>query len=1044
VYLNFFIATDGLPSLVESSLRYDGAGLFEVGMKNLAVRMKRFRTRAYALVVVLGLTLLLAIISLSIIKSQSAFSSNVGLARRDLSRAILIQNTRASLGLRINDKVNLRDSVRLDKNFDLKEESETLRVRWKGRTDSVHRPLQSGYANGETLFEPEKFLPFTGYGKWATEPACGDIVLPPSHTAVGFDFGGTKERYRTVFSGCFPYALSAPRGSIRADAVRSFSNYTYAESEEGMGPETGLAAWVMAEGLLDIDDFQVGRAISNEGPINVEGGALALRVPKSTDQIGRDLSTHTTNAAGRISKDTLDKTDAIVGHVLSPQAFLALLKGDFNIWRMASAQQATMVPFYPFPTLQSKGIVKVIQLHNPWPPDFRTGQGNELREKLRNVTATRDGVEKTRKEKRGRDAELLRLILDNPDSPRRPQWEAERAMLRKEIFELAGQIIQLNKQIGILKTLIDKEAEWGGVRGVAPRHSGTYHTEGWAYSYPLQEGLELLIKAFTPGVKLEDLLARLSNQTRLFHFGGRDPEWFYPDGEPKISDGHRQIPPASPYSKTLSMKGTMTVPVGRTLKLTENTQIRGDLWLQKGSTLHIAGHLEVRPPAAWTDRWGKSVTPLEADFPNGRLMIEEGATLIVDGDLRCMGGIPEYGSILVVGPLDRVHPISSAIIAKGDIVTRHGIHPATNINELFAHARRKDSSYAPALQASEILTPLFSNFSRLFGPFEQRDCYFADFNSNFTFVITKFGPVPVPAPLPYGNCMKGLFDALSWISSAQLNMRLGPYFYTQSEYWLFGRGVTSVMIKTKPEVMMRLLDPLRNMPNLGNIDFLPVFEKAIRDMVTTVIVKVGVKFLTKAVMKILGSKVPGSVACLPWSDSKPNPNDTAKKFFKGLMKKIGQKFFKVVKQVLNKVRSEARRHYVGNPDIFTKELPGVYIYSGKNMSIGTSWTDSIMATGFFVAEGDIRFQTRRTVGTAISRRGDITAHQFLYYPFYASASLYEPLKPKDYKIAGSIPSGILPADELKDIFEIGLPVNRGKPIELQAKGSRVLFEGWTR
>ena len=903
---------------------------------------------------VLGFTLVFTVIALSILNSRSAASSNLTIAKRELARSILVQNTRASLSLRLSEKALLRDRVRLDKDFAMEENGQSLRVRWRNRTDSVHRPLQTSYATGDVLFDPDKFLPFTGYQKDALLPACQDIKLANDHTATQFEFKGTTERYRTVFSGAFPYALSAPQGSIVADSVESFSNHTHREAKQTPG-ETGVSAWVRAEGLIHVGKFPFGRAVSAVGPVDVSGGAVAFQVPPSPDTIAQQLARDTLKAANSIRQDTLDKTEAFVGHALDADGLLNLFKGSGSLWMLASAQQATMVPFFPFPGYKDDKLLKTLILHHPWPPDIRDGHGNELADKISNVRQQRNSAQAERARLRGEDAEIYKLILKYPDSPQRPIWEQRRKELREDISRAHNLYQKLDKELRILIEMQTHERWSVNAKGKAPKHDAPYINYGWAYLYLLYEPVEIIAQIFEEGTRWQSIVTRITNPTRLFHFGNRDPEWYFPDSLPEISDGYRIQRPAIVPPNHLSVKGTMNVPAGRTLKLTTNTQIRGDLWLQKGSTLVIEGHLEVRPPLSWTTNKGTSVSFNSPGFPNGRIMMEEGTTLIVDGNLTCLGGIPEYGSILTAGPVNRVHPITSAIIVRGNLTTTHGIHPATSIEELLAYARRDNSDYRPAHHFFSILGHVFTSLSRITGPFGTRTPHFASFNTNLNLVLVKKVYVPIPIALPYENCMLGVFKVFSYISSIQLNLRLGQYFFTQYQLWPLGRGVTPILIKTTPDELSRVLDPLRNLPNVGNIDIGPLVRDTILDLGKTVLLSTGQKFLTSTLKSITGK----NPKCLSWKDSKEP--EKVEKFLRELLKKVGSRAFSATQKLLEKVRSEARRHFAGNTHFFTKELPGIYIYCGKNAVIGTS-SKSILASGFFLARGNLRFGTKTTVG----------------------------------------------------------------------------------
>ena len=1000
--------------------------------------------RAYALIVALGVALVLSAIALALLTSQSSMSSNLAIARRDLAQAILVHQAREGLAVRMDDRIRVLDGTSLERDFQLKYQDTTLRVNWKEGSGSVHRPALTDYGVGKNFFSPEALLPEASYHPRALVPALGDVKVPPAHTAVSFKLPGT-ENYQAVYSSAFPFAVCAPGGEVHLKSLMGFSNHSY-ELAETMPERTAYPAWVLAKGWIDVDRFPVGKALSALGPIHVSGGALGQRVSASSTAFSNGLANDLAKSAADITRGCLDKTRAIVGHVLSPQGLLNLISGRGDVSTIFSAQQATMMPFIPVPSLQTAGAVKVILLHSPWPADIREGVGDgELSERIRSRIEQRDKVVADRLKLRGEHARLLEQLQKDPDNPQAPRWKKQMEELRKSITKLQEEIDKLNKEIDILKKRLE-ESVWRALKRPAPRHAkeeATYKTWGASYLYIGQIAIEMLPELFKGN--WEQLLAKFLHPTRLYHFGGRDPEWYYPDGLPVIVDGHdidRGIAPKG----WLSLKGTMTVPKGRTLRLQHPLQIRGNLWLQKGSNLHIDGHLELRAPADWYEADGSKIYSNDVAFPDGKLIIEEGATLRVDGNIKVLGGSPPFGSVLVAGPVDRVHPLTSAIFCEGSFSSRYGIHPAVNLEELFAYAARDNRAFIPGRDTMFHLSHLVPMLSRVIGPFEKRKTWFAEWATTTSVYIIKGIPVPVPTPMPQlKNCMRTLFDGLSWVASIQLNLRLGPYFYPQASLWPLGRGSTTVLLKTEPKLLKQILDPLQRLPTIDPKAFLPVLRSAILDIAKGAAYKIFYAIATKVLSSILKSKIPyAPVNCGLFSDKDTKKPPALEKFVRDVLSMVTNRLARALKSMFLVVSSQARRHYVGDPKTFTRELPGLLLFSEKDTTIGTSPADSVLASGLFISKGDLTFNTQRTIGTAISLDGDVTANDFFYYPFFSSASLYKALKPSEYGGKADSPGTSFLDEELKDMLFIGIPQNDGPAVNVKLPGARPIFQGWSR
>ncbi len=122
-----------------------------------------------------------------------------------------------------------------------------------------------------------------------------------------------------------------------------------------------------------------------------------------------------------------------------------------------------------------------------------------------------------------------------------------------------------------------------------------------------------------------------------------------------------------------------------------------------------------------------------------------------------------------------------------------------------------------------------------------------------------------------------------------------------------------------------------------------------------------------------------------------------------------------------------------------RECPGVLIYAGNNMTIGSGGSnpDTVapVAVGMFVAGGNLYDRASKTVGCLWSTGGSIQAHTVYYYPYFTRASL--PV-PKDNRSLSS-------ADifQVNELFQFDVP-GSSDTVDVTANEAHRLVEGYTR
>lgn len=987
------------------------------------------RPRAYLILSALALIFVLLVLALALFHSGSVAGGLVAMSHRRLVEDSLLESTLARLGLLMEGRTppGPRD-LALDGQFQVGQDRYRARVTWQEGAGSVRLPQPAGCATGPAVLpEPGKpGLPPVGYDTRLLKTAAGSVPVAPGHAAVAFDFSDS-DRYVAVYSNAFPFAAYAPRGSIRVGKVGAFANPTFRAMREDPKPPlyTGVPVWMAARGEVTATKFPHGKAWSQAGPLNVPGGALALRETLPEDARAARLSRDVLAAFSALSAGSLDKTPALVGHVLTPQGMWRLLTGEGRVGDILSLQQATMLPFIPVPGISKVPPVFVLHLHHPWPPDFsRPDPGPGPRARLEALSKELDEVfqqrQKLRKEVQDLRDELGRL---GPKDPRRPQLEKDLKAKEKAANEAYRRWNDLNAEVqAVARQLREGTWEHGRVlAGVPPDDAiqeSKYRTLGWSYFYVVEAAVDLLVKLVETG-SFEVIFEVLATPTRMVHLGGENPEFYFPDGLPRRTDTREVRRPGDVPLGTLSTKGTLTVPQGRTLRITHDLQVRGDLWIQRGASFYVQGSLTV---------------------PRGRVLLEEGASLLVEGDLRCSGGTPVTGSVTVAAPYDEVHPLTSAILCKGNVFLDKGVSQGVTMTDLVGYARTENASFGPAHDFLRTYDWLAPQIAKVLGPFEPRTNWFADYATTVVFVPIKGIPIPVPLPLPQANCLKGLFDVLSPFYALQLNARLGPNLYPQSLLWIYGRGVVPIFPRSDPRLAVEKLSGLvGSIPELSKEVVLTLLPEFLKETVGEVAQAVVLKALVLAVNSIVSNVLPfNPVPCSPL-DSAKQPR-ALRQIVDTVIGKVAAKLLESFLAVVIVTRDSLVGEIGKDPAALAREAPGLFLYTDKSLYLGATRGDAPVAAGLFVARGDVSCRAERTFGALISLEGSIQAEDLYYYPYFTWASLYNPMKPGQMPDLGPL----TPNAELRDLFFFEVPRGPAPARDVSWNGWRVVGRGWVR
>ncbi len=448
---------------------------------------------------------------------------------------------------------------------------------------------------------------------------------------------------------------------------------------------------------------------------------------------------------------------------------------------------------------------------------------------------------------------------------------------------------------------------------------------------------------------------------------------------------------------SLRLTGTFTVPQNRCFYYDKRMDLTGDLWLQRGSTMYVRGPLTLYKPAV------SGASAYNPFVPSGRIILEEGASLIVGDDLT-IEGTPERGSVLVTSPYGQVHPVSTAIMATGQVKMPYGIMSAYGFTDLL-----------PAIPgvgkaANRVLTPTLGyvapNLGKIWGPFHRRLPFFCKNCPQYElqiFIGPFFIPIPViyPYPLPRDNVWIPVYRGLSLFYSTVNNFQLGEYLYPQCDWWFFseygGCGVVPVLPKLNPRTVMGAVDNLvSDIPDVRTLatewikDYFNSLLEYLRDQLVKDIIR---QVIASAVPAEANSFVQGLIRDAVREVTGMETDFDGADLGDTIKDKIMGPLIKLKTEIENEVSKLAS-------DALAYEVAGVLVY-GSSIQVGMKDGAPVsprprMASGMFLASGDINLNVDHTVGVVISSNGSINppdsgAHTtLLYYPAFGRVSLYLP------------------------------------------------------
>jgi hypothetical protein len=849
-------------------------------------------------------------------------------------------------------------------------------------TPETTRPIEENYA--QSIFQRKD-------GKWSGLPDLSAEGTAHAHKYLtletsgfgGLNSGVRKGSYKIVETEIPGYAAYAPNGSIQLGEVLGWQNPNYDEAKGSSEAYSGVPAIVAAQGDITIEELAYGEAHSHSGDIEIEDGAgigfrgalpLAPYQSNLEGQLDNALatlsgSTHTGNKTRLISDHTG------IGDILS----IMFGGGNFNPERLLSLRQATKFPTPMIPGLSMvvPGVVWEVWLHVPFQPDlgFSSKHDPDL-SRLEDIQKEQEEAAVLLEEARLKVEETKAVLQvaqaaynanpseQNEEALEDAQEDHDKAVTRFHQVEnfladsskKAGRIASGKLGSGIsslpqtrLEDPSSKDGQWG-----------------WNYSKTIEKMFNLV----TTLVKTQSFKAiaeSVSENVRVVHYGPED-----------------EVPGFEWNGNTFLSKSTWTVPASRTLRYDGNMEIRGDLWLQRGTVMMVQGDLRLAAPNGIP-----SLT--DSSKPSGRVFFEEGSTLIVGGDFECQGS-PEFGSIMVGGEPGEIHPITSGLFVEGDIRIPNGIYAGHTIADLIT-AIGLPGVEAGANTVHNLLSQQAPLLSKLAGPFHLRNPYFARFATTFQLVTIPFPPVVAVTPIPSQreNLHVFAFRAETFAYTAGLNATLGENLYPQADWWPFGNGVVPMALNLDLPAVITASGKAATLVDSAELDPDAIeaevtnFVEVLAERSINWAIEEGIDKLTKEGAKMLTpdafGKLIDNVELV--MDALEEDEQGADQFYEEFVGRFEDRIGSLGKDLLGDI---LERTDVSDSDDYLKEYAGLLV-RGRNIYVGA---DAKQISGMFVAENDIVIEADLTVGTLLSMNGSIRVEDFLYYPYFNQASLYLP------------------------------------------------------
>ncbi len=798
-------------------------------------------------------------------------------------------------------------------------------------------------------------------------------IFPDTNDEALKVFGKKFEWLVTQNSG--GYAVYAPKGRVTLGKVASWANPSFEDDRKAVGAFSGIPFLLAADSDVTVEELTYGMAYTRRGDFDLSGnGAIGFKGSFPLRAYEEKLATDLENLRSAMAATTSsgDKTGDIKGDFLQTAGSMVSMLFGGSGKPGLNLEQAMQVPFPSIPggSATIPGIFYEFWIHVPEPPDFADfdDPGSSSNDNQKEAERIANQIKKLEE-----DIEEWKKQRDKPGTS-----DSKKDELNGKIDDARAKIRDLKKEGEELEEKLKDDAKkrndkvesllGGGADVPVTRREDKNipktGMKGWAYGAVFEGFGDFLLKMITGD--FEGLAGTIVKKVRVVHFGRKD---YIPDFR---------------FDNGFYAKATLNVPPGRTFRFSGNCEIEGDLWLQKGSVMHVGGNLTLTDPNG-------SRNPF---LPSGKLVLEEGTTLVVDGNVT-LAGNANYGSMWVCSEPGKLSPLSTAILASGSVTIPHGSYTATNLEDAAAWLSAKESSLNFLKDAmGAFFNDIAPNLSKIAGPFHTRQPYFASYAATFqlTMVPTPIGTIPVPSaiPLPRRNILVPIFRGFTYLYTPTMNAALGENLYTHADWWGFGEGVVPVIPKVDPTRMTRALsgvrlsglkldfDPASMLNNLDSEVLKTAMNLVLEIVAKKIVSQVATSFLPGG--GIIGAVIDEALTHLGSSE------DALSKLQELALKATGiDKLITELERWIGDIRDQVE---AGIADGYLREVNGPLIYA-DTISIGES-SNPRLAAGMLVAKNDINIGAARFVGSLVSLNGNITAGDMYFTPHFTRASLYKP------------------------------------------------------
>ncbi len=956
-----------------------------------------------ALVVTFGLiTLLLALFQVTSLTWSETMRTEAELETQQLVKFKLFQTFRNQ---------TIPDSSRLGLKIDQQSDERNLR----SQTSSLlFQKGSDGWTGLPNLHEP-KPLSFDGTQNGFNGHRYFDFKVRS---------GGPRMQFGAVTGRAFPFAImscSTAADAVTIDRLVSWKNPSWGSSQQPIQEYSSTAPNVLVPGKVTITDMPYGSVLTSK-PASLQSatgaGAVAYQIagldqssfPSSPSQLSSGLrqQLHAARQSIVAAAQNSDKT-ILFQDSMSPTDSMGMfftslaLSQKFEDRLSVKQSQGFWLPTIPAFTKQLMIIYHLI-LHVPDAPDgglngvARDAQAalSEIMDLVHQLDKANEALEDARSAvKSARDWLDDHMDCGSCDWKHPWNWPccAAREVAKGALYAAEGALIAAEQAVTMLEQAImviispitdaleavliasgqmpvpatrKDEKNYRQLTGANIDAGGM---DFWAYRSVFS----------SIGNTISDLVS--GNFSKVGQDFGHDVSLvFFGQAEKKQSWN---------FANGLATRSTLNVPAGRSLVLDGNLNIAGDVWIGRGATLVVHGDLTLQSGDAPTGG---------GTAPSGRLLVEEGANLSVTGTITCAGNV-DTGSVVVSGPIGQLHQINSSIFCGGDFNAPYGVFPGVSAEELATIAQGQPAQKVAA--ATQLWGPVVqsmgANLAKIKGPFFRRFPPIARYATSLE-IISVPEPIPFVIPEEFPNLMVVVCRGLSALYAPTLNFEVGENFMTHCDWWgAGGEGRAPVFAKPTAVALANALGSAGSWDPQMNVSF----STALGSRLDQVSAEQVDRFSNHLCIALAAEWSKAIIA------GTGIPLVSVGKIVSMVIAKIDANYYSVATREreldavipdgsVSSLTGQMNRFWAAlnslsaRPDSeLFQECPGVLVYAGGQIAVGTTSQSAKLASGWFVSESNILLNCGTTVGAATSLgSGKIKASNFYYYPNFTQASLW--------------------------------------------------------